>query len=58
MVGKLNEQCNCANSANPVQMPQNVASDQDLQWLVTGIPMQNTMKVHQNLLKLEMDSAK
>ena len=35
----------CANSADPVQMPQNVASDQGLHHFLTGIAMQNTIKM-------------
>ena len=34
-----------ANSADPVQMPQNVASELGLHCLLTGISMQNTVKV-------------
>ena len=34
-----------ANSANPVQMPQNLASDQDLPCLLTEISMQMSVKV-------------
>ena len=34
-----------ANSADPVQMPQNVVSELGLHCLLTGISMQNTVKV-------------
>ena len=34
-----------ANSADPIQMPQNVASDQGLHNLLTGISVQNRIKM-------------
>ena len=34
-----------ANSADPAQMPNNVASDQDLHYFLTGFPMKNRIKV-------------
>ena len=34
-----------ANSADPVQMPQNVASDKGLHSLLKGISMQNMVKI-------------
>ena len=34
-----------ANSAGPAQMPQNAASDQGVHCFLTGISMQNTVKV-------------
>ena len=34
-----------ANSADPVQTPRNAASDQGLHYLLTGMSMQNTVKV-------------
>ena len=34
-----------ADNPDPVQMPQNVASDQDLPCLLVGSPMQNIVKI-------------
>ena len=48
-------------SADPVQMPKNVASDQVLQYLLAQISMENTVNMKtstRNPVKLEMDSSK
>ena len=49
-----------ANSADPAQMLQNVASDQNLHCFLTGISMQNTVnvKIFAKNPKIQMDSSK
>ena len=47
-----------ANNVNPDQMPQNAASDEGLLCLVTGISINNKIKIKKVLqtpLKLEMN---
>ena len=46
-----------SNSANPVQIPQNAAYDQDLHYSIAGMSIQSTLKnIYLKPLNLEIDS--